>query len=166
MKKKYFTLFYYLTNDTANDSDTITMIMKHEKSDKIIIFEYNEYLDCYIHFMKKNILYKKYYQINFIINNKFVVDSVLPSSYDKTGKYFNILDSIALKRKGYLSNVKEIDEYECLRPKRRLTFSYPQRNFDEDYFNYEKKNLGYRVNSASEELEFKFKRKYLILIIN
>jgi len=101
--------------------------MKHDKCDKAFIFDYNEYLDCFILFIKKQTLYKKFYQINFIINNELFLDKSFPIVRKNdifTSSAYNILDVLTLKRKGYISNIKESDEYENLRPKRKNTFPF------------------------------------------
>jgi len=65
MSKENYTIFYHRNiNDNSStcsnfETESVRMIIKQEKSDKIFIFTYNEYLDCFLVFIKKSKPYAK-----------------------------------------------------------------------------------------------------------
>jgi hypothetical protein len=133
MKNENYTIFYYKNTDSCCpiglEPKTVKILVTQVKSSKIIYFTYNKFLQCFLLFIKKIGSYNRKYLINFIINEKTIVDTNFPTQYNKeTGKYFNILDFHQLNSRGYLSNIKSPcdtmseNSYKRVPLKRRSTY--------------------------------------------
>lgn len=113
-------LIFYYKNGCCNSDYTkfeetkVNLLVKENSGEKLYNMIYNKYLKCFILFLRKDSNYKRKYKINFIINNRIVVDTNFDTCLDPKGCYFNVLDIWKLKHEGFLSNVKKKVDDESL----------------------------------------------------
>ena len=62
-------------------------------------FEYSKYLKCYYVPIKKNKVFKKKFNVNFIINGEKIIDPRYLIINDSKGNFFNVINSFMLFKK-------------------------------------------------------------------
>jgi len=155
-------VIYYYCNEEENKIHTqkLNLLVKEGASEKIYNFIFNQYLDCFLLFFKKLPFFPRTkFKINFILNNKLIIDTHFPVSTDTDGRIYNILDFKTLRARGCLSNIDTTFESELgrndilnnnnefspeanYRPRRKMTF--PPDNSktfinEDNFLNYNKK---------------------------
>jgi hypothetical protein len=90
--------------------------------EKLMKFQYNKILKCFLLFLPKEGEYQDHYLFSFIINGNDIIDINFPNELHTDGRYYNVLNMNCLKEKGYLSNVKNSHMHpDITLPRRKLT---------------------------------------------